>query len=174
VEHAQPLNRSTPFPWRATTVVAGAVALAELVALIAIGLAHFAPSPARATSSASKPPAATPAARPTKVRPRHVALPPAVPLRPRSSVRVLVLNGNGVSGAAAAQAARLQGVGYRIGGATNAQRHDYASSMIMYVPGWVKEARRLARETGIRMVAPIDGLRPAQLKGSRLVLLLGS
>ena len=174
MEHAQTLSPSAPFPWRAATVVAAAVALVELVALIAIGLTHFAPSPAPAKVSEAKQHTAPAAARPVTVKARHVALPPAVPLRPRSAVRVLVLNGNGVSGAAAAQAARLQGAGYRIGGATNAQRHDYASSMIMYVPGWVKEARRLARETGIRMVAPIDGLRPAQLKGSRLVLLLGS
>jgi hypothetical protein len=43
----------------------------------------------------------------------------------------------------------------------------------MFVPGWIKEARRLARDAGVRMVAPLDGLRPAQLKGSVLVLLLG-
>jgi hypothetical protein len=89
-------------------------------------------------------------------------------------VRVLVLNGNGVSGAAASQAARLQADGYRIGDATNAARHDYARSMVMFVPGWVKEARRLGRDAGVRMVAPVDGLRPAQLKGSELVLLLGN
>jgi hypothetical protein len=98
---------------------------------------------------------------------------PTVPLRPRSQVRVLVLNGNGVGGAAATQAARLQSEGYEIGGATNAQRHDYASSMVMFVPGWSKEARRLARDAGVRIVAPLDGLRPRQLKGSALILLLG-
>jgi hypothetical protein len=98
---------------------------------------------------------------------------PQTPLRPRSHVRVLVLNGNGVTGAAAAAAARLQGDGYAIGGSTNAQRHDYARSMIMFVPGWAKEARRLARDSGIRMVSPVDGLRPAQLRGSKVVLLLG-
>jgi LytR cell envelope-related transcriptional attenuator len=166
VEHAQPLN--TPFPWRATTVVAGALALAELVALIAIGFAHFAPSAAPATARSRH--AAPVVAKPTvKVKPV-----PQTSLRPRSAVRVLVLNGNGVSGAASSQAARLQGAGYRIGGATNAQRHDYAASMVMYVPGWAREARRLARETGIRLVGPVDGLRAAQLRGSTVVLLLGT
>lgn len=169
MEHAQPI--SAPFPWRATTVVAGAVALVELIALIAIGLAHFAP---HASAAATRPHgAATPAAKPAapKVTARPV---PQTPLRPRSHVRVLVLNGNGVAGAAAAAAGRLQGDGYRIGGATNAARHDYARSMIMFVPGWAKEARRLARDTGIRMVSPVDGLRPAQLRGSKVILLLGS
>ena len=46
--------------------------------------------------------------------------------------------------------------------------------MVMYVPGWVKEARRLARETGVRLVAPLDGVAPARLRGSRVVLILGT
>jgi hypothetical protein len=79
-----------------------------------------------------------------------------------------------VQGAASSEASRLQVHGYRIGGAENAQRHDYARSMVMYVPGWVKEARRLARDTGIRLVAPIDGLGSGQLKGSKIVLILGT
>jgi LytR cell envelope-related transcriptional attenuator len=166
VDHAQ--RYSAPFPWRAATVVVGAVALVELVALIAIGFAQLAPS-------ASKPrPVVRHAAAVAAPKPKPVVHVPAVPLRPRSHVRVLVLNGNGVSGAAATQAARLQGDGYRIAGATNAQRHDYANSMVMYVPGWVREARRLARDTGVRMVSPVDGLRRAQLRGSTVILLLGS
>jgi hypothetical protein len=89
-------------------------------------------------------------------------------------VRVLVLNGNGMQGAASTEAARLRGSGYRIGGAMNAQTHDYARSMVLYVPGWIKEARRLARDTGIRLVAPVDGLRASALRGSQAVVILGS
>ncbi|HET8528711.1 MAG TPA: LytR C-terminal domain-containing protein [Gaiellaceae bacterium] len=169
MDHAQPVP--TQFPWRTTTVVAVTVALAELVALIGIGFAKLAPhhrhTASAATLTATTVHRATPAPKP--VAPRI----PSVPLRPRSHVRVLVLNGNGVSGAAGAAAARLQADGYRVGGATNAQRHDYAVSMVMYVPGWAKEARRLARDAGVRMVTPVDGLRGAQLRGSELVLLLG-
>jgi LytR cell envelope-related transcriptional attenuator len=87
---------------------------------------------------------------------------------------VLVLNGNNVQGAAATEASRLQSAGYRIGGAENAQRRNYAQSMVLYVPGWIKEARRLAHDTGIRLVAPVDGLRPAALKGSQAVVILGT
>jgi hypothetical protein len=103
-----------------------------------------------------------------------VALAPTHPLRPRARVRVLVLNGNGVSGAAAEAAQRLEVEGYRIGGTTNAQRHDYAKSMVMFVPGWAKEARRLARDAGVPVVTPLDGLKATQLKGSKIVLLLGT
>jgi hypothetical protein len=163
VEHVE--RQPAPFPWRAATVVVGAVALVELVALLAIGIARLAPSSPQAAHVAAAAPTAKPAV--------HVHV-PAVPLRPRSRVRVLVLNGNGVSGAASVQAARLQGDGYRIAGATNAQRHDYAQSMVMYVPGWAGEARRLARETGVRIVSPVDGLRRADLHGSTVILLLGN
>jgi hypothetical protein len=99
---------------------------------------------------------------------------PTHPLRARSRVHVLVLNGNGAQGAASTEAARLLRAGYRIGGAENALRHDYARSMVLYVPGWVKEAKRLARETGIKLVAPIDGFTRSQLKASQAVVILGN
>lgn len=169
MEHAQPLP--TPFPWRALAVVAVGIALIELVALLAIALVHVAPHPSSGPAS-SRTTAAPPARHHVQATVvRHTI--PSVPLRPRSHVRVLVLNGNGISGAAASQAARLQSDGYRIGGATNAQRHDYASSMVMFVPGWAKEARRLAHDAGIRVVAPVDGLRTSQLHGSKIILVLG-
>lgn len=163
MDHVQHI--SAPFPWRAATVVAGAVALVELVALIAIGLVHLAPSHTAAAEPAVR--------HAVHVQPKPAVRVPVVPLRPRSRVHVLVLNGNGVSGAASVQASRLQSDGYRIAGATNAQRHDYASSIVMYLPGWVREARRLAHETGVRIVAPVDGLRRPQLRGSTVILLLG-
>ena len=99
---------------------------------------------------------------------------PTHALRPRSRVSVLVLNANGVQGAAHAEAARLQALGYPIGGAANAPSHHYAQSMVMYVPGYSKEARRLAHDAHIKLVAPVDGLTPSGLQGSRLVVLLGS
>jgi hypothetical protein len=165
MQHAEQLTSA--FPWRAATLVVGAIAAAELVALIGIGAIHLAPR----THAAAKPVAAEakPAAKPPAVPPV-----PSHPLRPRDGVRVLVLNGNGVQGAASTKASSLQALGYRLGGAENAQRHDYARSMVMYVPGWVKEARRFARDTGVRLVAPLDGLTPGKLKGSKIVLILGS
>jgi LytR cell envelope-related transcriptional attenuator len=173
VDHAEQLPR--PFPWRAATLVAAAVATVELVALIVAGaflLARPLHHPARAAvAPAAK--AAQPAVRTHRAAAARVRL-PAHALRARANLSVLVLNGNGVQGAAAREAATLHGLGYRIGNATNAQRHDYARSMVMYVPPFAPEARRLAHDTGIRLVAPIDGLKPRALKGAKLVVLLGS
>jgi hypothetical protein len=171
VDHAQEIP--TPFPWRAVAVLAASVALVELVALVAIGLVHLAPRATAEPRAAATAKRSVHAARHVHVRVVHTVKVPSVALRPRSHVRVLVLNGNGVSGAASSEAARLEAQGYRIGGATNAERHDYARSMVMFVPGWIKEARRLAHDAGIRMVAPVDGLHPSQLRGSGVVLLLG-
>jgi LytR cell envelope-related transcriptional attenuator len=166
VQHIERISGDSP--WRAATFVVGVLAAIELVVLVAIGVVHFAPT-SHTTPAARHhvaPVHRTPAAEAPAV-PRH-------PLRARGSVRVLVLNGNGVAGAASDAAQRLEVEGYRIGAATNAPRHDYAQSMVLYVPGWVKEARRLAHDAGVRMVAPIDGMPRSQLKGSKLVLLLGT
>ena len=178
---------SEPFPWRTAALVATAVAVLELWGLIAIGALHlarpFTHSHTTATTAAS-PPAVTHAVTTNAAAvKRHVVPVPAKDrvkvvathrLRPRSEVRVLVLNANGVQGAAHAEAAHLQGLGYPVGGAANAPSHQYAQSMVMYLPGYLKEARRLAGEVHIRLVAPVDGLTPTALQGSRLVVLLGS
>jgi len=171
VDHAEQFPH--PFPWRAATLIAAAIAAVELVALIVVGafvlarpLHHPARTAVRHPATAAKPAVRT-------HNSARVRL-PVHPLRPRSHVSVLVLNGNGVQGAAAREAATLHGLGYRIGEATNAQRHDYARSMVMYVPAFAPEARRLARDAGIGLVAPIDGLKPSALKGAKLVVLLGN
>lgn len=169
MEHAQ--HPPSSFPWRAATVVVGAIAAIELVALVAIGAVRLAPSPkhraAAAAVAAAKPPVAQAAA----------PAPPPVPahaLKARAQTRVLVLNGNGRAGAAGTQAIDLRTLGYAVAGAENAPRRDYARTMVMYVPGFLPEARRLARDLGVRLVSPVDGLRPSGLKGSKLVVLLGN
>jgi LytR cell envelope-related transcriptional attenuator len=173
---------SDPFPWRTATLVASAIAGAELVGLILVSafvLAHPFRHHAKAHTAAA---AGKPAVHPAKVPHRHVVPVPAKdrvkveahPLRPRSRMRVLVLNANGVQGAAHVEAMRLQGLGYVIGGAANAPSHHYSRSMVMFVPGYLKEARRLAHDVRIKLVAPVDGLTPSTLNGSRLVVLLGS
>jgi hypothetical protein len=167
MQHAEHLP--TSFPWRTSTVVVGAVAIVELVALIVIGAAQLAPQRVHAKAAAVAKPTLH-----TVANVRHTAGLPSHPLRARDRVSVLVLNGNGVQGAASTTATRLRDIGYRIGAAQNAQRHDYAQSMVMYVPGWVKEARRLAHEMGVKLVAPVDGVVPGRLKGSQVVLILGT
>ena len=92
---------------------------------------------------------------------------------PRRKVRVVVLNGNGRQGAAAAAAARVTGRGYRTGVVGNAPRHDYPRSLVMYRRGFEGEAQRLARDLGVQLVSPLDGMRPAQLHGAHAVYILG-
>jgi len=166
VEHAPQLSR--PFPWRAATLVVGAIAAGELVVLIAIGAVHIVPSHKAGTVAA---PAAKKA---SHVRPAiKVPPPPTHPIKSRRQTHVLVLNGNGRNGAASSQAVQLQTLGYTVNGAENAPRHDYARSMIMYVRGFLPEARRLSHDIGVRLVAPVDGLSPNRLQGSKVVVLLG-
>ena len=43
----------------------------------------------------------------------------------------------------------------------------------MYRPGFAAEGRRLARDLGVGVVGPLDGMRPAQLHGAHAVLILG-
>jgi hypothetical protein len=87
---------------------------------------------------------------------------------------VLVLNGNGRTGAAAAEAARLQGLGYPVTGTGNAGRSDYATTSVMYRPGFRGEAIRLARDLGLHAVGPLDGLSLARLRGGKLAIILGA
>jgi hypothetical protein len=174
VEHAPHLSR--PFPWRTATLIVGALAAAELLALALIGgtkVAHLVTPAAHAhtTPAAAAPAVVHRAAASAKAA--VPAAPPTHPIWPRSRVAVLVLNGNGVAGAAASEAARIQTLGYRVPAATNAPYHDYSRSMILFKPGFAAEGRRLAHDAHIRLVAPVDGIRRSQLKGSKLVVILG-
>jgi hypothetical protein len=157
MEHVHPLDR--PFPWRAAALVAGVVALAELTALIALAgvrllhVHHVQPRPTPGTGRVSR---------------EHVA-----PLRPRSRISVVVLNGNGVSGAAGTEATQLLARGYRHalpGDAPTA----YAQSIVLYRPGWQEEARRLAHDAGITAVTPLDVRLPRSDRGHQVVLILGA
>lgn len=87
---------------------------------------------------------------------------------------MLVLNGNGTSGVAGTTATRLLGRGYRSATAANAQSDGYATSLVLYRPGWEPEAQRLARDAHIRVVAALDGRLPAGSARDQLVLILGA
>jgi hypothetical protein len=161
-------------PWRVATLVASLVAAVELVGLVVLGflllakpLAHAIQHHATASSTAATASRSIVhrLARPTPVgKPRHT----------RAHTGVLVLNGNGRAGAAHVEAARLHALGYRIRGAANAPRSDYATTVVMYRPRWAAEGHRLARDLHVSVVGPIDGLRASRLDGAQLVVLLGA
>jgi len=165
-------------PWRVAAIVAATVAAVELLLLVVVGGALIAkPSKATPHRPAAKAAAvkqaragtAAPAKPKVTVHPR-----PAPPARlARGKVTVLVLNGNGRQGAAAAAASRVSRRGYRIGGVENAARSDFTRSLVMYRRGFEGEGRRLARDLGIRLVGPLDGLRASQLHGANAVLVVG-
>jgi len=162
VEQAQPFQRT--FPWRAAALAAGVVALAELAVLVALAAGsalHVRTAPLRHARQAGTP-----------VASRHSLQPQGEPLRPRARVSVLVLNGNGVAHAAGAEASRLLARGYRRAAAANAGA-SYARSLVLFRPGFEREAARLARDAHIPVTAPLDGRLPAADAGYQLVLILG-
>jgi hypothetical protein len=151
-------------PWRTIAVVVAGIAALELLGLVAVGVALVAkPVMHRARTDAS---ATTPAAqKPAKSAVR--------PLMPRGSISVTILNGNGIAGAAASEASRVRARGYLIGEVGNAPRDGYGRSVVMYRPGRRGEALRLARDLRIRLVTPLDGLRPRDLLGAQLAVVVG-
>jgi len=160
-------------PWRTAVLVVAAIAAVELILLVMLGGALLAkPTSAHSGHATAAHGKATPK---TKPRPAPTtATKAAAPAQlPRRKVTVVILNGNGRQGAAATAASRVSGRGYRIGLVANAPSHDYATSLVMYRPGFRGEASRLARDLGVKVVSPLDGVRPSQLHGAQAVLILG-
>ena len=108
--------------------------------------------------------------------PAAVPEPPPVgqPSHARTNTSVLVLNGNGQTGAAAAEADRARARGYRISGIGDAKRTDYSRSIVMYRGGFRPEAARLARDLGIGVVGPLDGMKSRELLGAHLAVVVGA
>ena len=173
MEHAPTFSRS--FPWRTATIAVGALATVELIALALLGgarVSHLV-GPLLHSNTAAAKAATVPHRAASHVKPLKLPAVPSHPLLPRSRVSVLVLNGNGVTGAASTEATRLQSLGYVVPAARDAARHDYARTMVLFRPGYAAEARRLAHDAGVGLVSPVDGIRKAQLRGSQLVVILG-
>jgi hypothetical protein len=169
VEHSiTPLDAVRP--WRTAAVVLSLVAAVELVVIVAAGAALLArPVAAKAKEIAvGQAPAPQRSSDPAPRAPGAKA-----PRLPRSETSVLVLNGNGVTGAASSAAGRLRMVGYLVGGVGNAPGGEYPRTLVMYRTGYRGEALRLARDLKLRVVGPLDGLKPRELMGAHLALVLG-
>ena len=144
-------------------MIAG-VATLELLVLVIVGVALVAkPMAHRAIAHASAKASAV-----TKPKPE-----PMLPLLPRRLTSVTILNGNGVAGAAATDASRVRARGYKVGQVGNAPRGGFGSSVVMYRAGRIREGRRLARDLGISIVSPLDGLRKSDLHGAKLAVVVG-
>ena len=173
-----PASVSRPLVWRTTAVVAAAVAAFELALIVLITLTFVGDSSTergdrtaarngRAAAAASARPGAKKAAAPAAKKER-------APRLPRAETSVMILNGNGVQGAAAQATERVRRFAYVITGTGNAPRSDFARSLVMYRRGFRGEALRLARDLGVGRVAPLDGMRPGDLQGAELALIIGA
>jgi hypothetical protein len=162
-------------PWRRATIVASLVAGVELVLLIVIGMLLLAKPLSHALQQQAEAKVLAPAKEQGKqakqILPTTIAV--GLPKLSRQETGVFVLNGNGRSGAAAAAAGKLKGFGYVVPGTGNAPRDDYATTFIMFRPGFKAEALRLGRDLKIKAVSPIDGITPGELRGAHLAVILG-
>jgi hypothetical protein len=156
--------------WRNAAVVATGIAAIELVALVAATVALVGKPLAHHVKNA----ALDHALAPLQPTPRPGSLQAGRPKVPRSATQVLVLNGNGRTGAAGVAAARVSHLGYRVRGVGNATRSDYTSTVVMYSPRHRREAVRLARDLHLRNVGPLDGMDTSQLLGAEVALIIGN
>jgi hypothetical protein len=152
-------------PWRRATIAVSAVAALELMLLTVVAIMLFG-KPLLHHFTASGAAAATPPKRST------APAPPQKEILPRDEVSVMVLNGNGTAGAAHAAADRVQARGYLLGNVGNAPSVT-PHTIVMFRPGYAAEGLRLGHDLRVRIVRPLDGMRPSQLFGAHLVLILG-
>ena len=160
-------------PWRTATLVASLVAAVELVLLVGVALALLAKPLSHAMERHAQKAAFAPERKHAAAivkKAEKIALPKLT----RTETGVFVLNGNGRSGAAASEASKLSTLGYRVPGTGNATRQDYATSVVMYRKGYAPEAKRLARDLKLKIVGPLDGLKPSALHGAQLAVVLGA
>jgi LytR cell envelope-related transcriptional attenuator len=169
-ESKRPVDHPLPSysPWRARAMVASVVAALELVALVAVGAAAVGPSLVADLEGAARAHELAPVAtspKPARGKPR--------PLLDRTDTSVVVLNGNGVAGAASDSADRVRELSYVVANVGNSPRRNEGRTVVMYRPGFEGEARRLAKDLGVKLVGPLDGLRAPDLMGAHLAVVVG-
>ena len=160
-------------PCRTATLVASAPAPLALLILMVVGATLLANPVADEVRQAAEARVFAPI-KPASAKPRLQPAKVGAPSLTRAETSVLILNGGGRTGAAAAQAASLEARGYTIGAVGNAPRSDYTRSLVMYRKGFAAEAARLAKDSKVKFVGPLDGLRAPDLKGAHVVLVIGS
>jgi len=150
--------------------VLSAVAALQFVILIVLAVVLLAePVSQRVTEAAQAKVLAPVAKKPTA----RAAATSTAPRLSRSKTTVIILNGNGRAGAAATTAERVRRIGYSIGSVGNAPSTDYVRSLVMYRRGHAGEGRRLARDLGIKVVGPLDGMKRSQLLGAHAAVIIG-
>jgi pyruvate/2-oxoglutarate dehydrogenase complex dihydrolipoamide acyltransferase (E2) component len=159
-------------PWRTATFVASAVAAVELFILVGFVVALFGGPVLHWVQGSDGARAAK--QQQTQAAAKQPAPPPAAPKLARTETSVLVLNGNGIAGAAASAGQLVRRKGYVVAEVGNAARSDYRRTVVMYRPGYRPEAARFARDLHLKIVSPLDGLRLKDLMGAHVAMVLGA
>jgi hypothetical protein len=186
MEHAYPRDNvyvqreaAADTPWRTAAIIAAGVAAVELFILVVIGvvlgaklLTDNAEKAVMSATTAAKTAATTPATTESSSKNATGSSTPVANLS-RDKTSVVVLNGNGLPGAAAVAAQRLRHFHYIVAATGNAPRTDFRRSLVMYRKGYEGEAIRLAHDLHIRRVTPLDGLKLHDLQGAHVALIIG-
>jgi LytR cell envelope-related transcriptional attenuator len=168
-----------PAPWRNAAFIAATVATVELLILLIVGIWLFGKFFSDEVSKATDPTTVATAAVERRLEAagqlpgEEQAKPGAKARLPRGETSVLVLNGNGIGGAASEAGEQVRRHNYLIAATGNANRTDYPRSIVMFRPGFKSEAQRLARDLGLKRVGPLDGVRIRDLQGAHVALVVG-
>jgi hypothetical protein len=166
-------------PWRAAAMIATGIAAVELFILLLIGFMlgakAFSDKTETATIAAIKrevPQAAQ--TQKAETKPAQSSTKKEEPkILPRGKTSVVVLNGNGIPGAAAVSADKAHSFHYIVTATGNAPSTGFARSLVMFRPGFKAAAQRLAKDMGVKAVTPLDGITGADLQGAQLALIIG-
>ena len=170
MEHSLAPLEASIRPWRTATLVASAIAAVELVVLLVVGIALLGEPLSRQARDAAVARALAP-----KLSNEAPSVASATtPKLARGETSVIVLNGNGRTGAAAMAAQTVRTRGYIVGTVGNAPRSDYGRSIVMYRRPYRAEAIRLARDLRVKRVGPLDGLRARDLMGAHVAFIDGN
>jgi len=168
-------------PWRIAAMVATGIAAVELFILLLIGFLvgakAFSDKTETATIAAIKrevPQSAQTQSSEQKPADASQKKKEKVPkVLPRGRTSVVILNGNGIPGAAAVNADKAHSFHYVITATGNAPSTGFARSMVMFLPGFKPAAQRLAKDMGVKAVTPLDGITKGDLQGAQLALIIG-
>jgi LytR cell envelope-related transcriptional attenuator len=168
-----------PQPWRAAAMVATAIAAVELFILLMIGFVFGAKAFSHKTQTATTAaihravPQAEQAQSAAKTEPSAQEKKKQSGPLPRAKTSVVVLNGNGIPGAAATTADQVHARHYIVTATGNAPSTDFSASIVMFRPGFKPAAKRLADDMNVEGVTPLDGLTKGDLQGAQLALVIG-
>jgi hypothetical protein len=175
-----PVEYEPIHPWRIAAMIATGIAAVELFILLLIGFVlgakAFSDKTETATIAAIKreAPQAPQTQASEQQKPSEKAEKKGAPkLLPRGRTTVVILNGNGIPGAAAVNADKAHSFHYVITATGNAPSSDFARSMVMFRPGFKPAAQRLAKDMGVKAVTPLDGITTSGLQGAQLALIIG-